>query len=73
MVVVSTRKGMSSLTTSITVWREAQPCSASDGLMTRSRVVPGVRSAPNCQADSSAPSRSSGVRAARSSTSRWWK
>ena len=28
MVVLSTRKGMSSLTTSITEWREAQPCSA---------------------------------------------
>jgi hypothetical protein len=69
VVVESTRNGMSSLTISITECREAQPSSAIEGLRTRTFALPGTRTEPNCQCDSSAPDRSSGARAARSSSS----
>jgi hypothetical protein len=55
---------MSSLTISITEWREDQPCSATEGLSTRTLGCPGRRVAPNCQCESSAPQRSGTVRSA---------
>jgi len=68
-VVESTRKGMSSLTSSSTVWRDAQPSSARVGASARSLGAPAVRCAPSCHSDSSAPARSSTLRPASSSSS----
>ncbi len=49
MVVVSTRKGMSSFTISMMVWGLFQPSFFGFGLNTRTLVSPGRRLAPNSQ------------------------
>ena len=63
---------MSSLITSTTECRDAQPSSATLGLNTRIFGLPGKRVAAKVQHDSNAPSRSSSLRAAASSSSKWW-
>ena len=64
---------MSSLTIWIAEWRELHPSSPGVGLKMRTLARPGSRTSPSCRCDSSAPSRSSGVRSARSCASSRWK
>ena len=55
MLTESTRNGMSSLTMSIAVCGDCQPCCSNVGLYTRTSAVPAARSRPNVQCDSAAP------------------
>ena len=67
LVTESTRNGMSSVTTSMTVWPEAQPCSSTVGVKTRTLAVPWGRRAASSRLDSAAPKMSTGSRPTMSS------
>ena len=58
----STRNGMSSVTTSTTVCPEAQPCSSTVGVKTRTRAVPCGRFAASSRWEYAAPATSTGSR-----------
>ena len=51
----STRKGMSSDTTSTMLWVERQPCCGCTGLYTRTLGVPGRRWCAKLKCESAAP------------------
>ncbi len=55
LVTESTRNGMSSVTTSTTVWPEAQPFASTVGVCTRTAEVPWGRLAARARCDSAAP------------------
>ena len=55
IVTESTRNGMSSLTISMIVCVDCQPCSCTPGLNTRTRALPGSRLRAKFQWESTAP------------------
>ena len=55
MLTESTRNGMSSVTTSTTVWLDCQPCCSDEGVNSRMRGVPGWRFCASCQWATAAP------------------
>ena len=68
IVIESTRNGMSSVTTSTTVWPPAdQPCSGTVGVNTRTRAVPCGRVCASLSWEASAPYTSTSPRSTTSS------